>query len=175
MTTRRLTAKQKLKLLGFAVVPMIVLCYQLSIKRTVEEYRRYQMGVKEAAQIHAATPPAELAERQTNVEALYHRYSLDTLSADRNLLAIISHFCDSTNLRLKEYRNVSLVQDDSMRVLTRVVTIEGRFIPGIKMIYDLETKKEAGRISSVAFTTVTDRQDKSTRLDYTLYVQNLIP
>jgi hypothetical protein len=175
MTTRRLKAKQKLKLLGFAVIPAVLVCYQLSIKRTVEEYRQYQMGVKQAAEILAATPPGELAERQTNVEALCRRYSLDTQSADRNLLAIISHFCDSTNLRLKEYRNVSLVQDDSMRVLTRLITVEGRFIPGIKMIYDLETKKEAGRISSVAFMTVTDRQDKSTKLDYTLYVQNLIP
>jgi hypothetical protein len=175
MSKRRLTAKQKLKFLGFAVIPTVLLCYQLSIKRTVEEYRRYQIGVKEAAQIRAATPPAELAATQTSVEALYHRYSLDTLSADRNLLAVVSHFCDSTNLRLKDYRNVSLVQDDSMRVLTRLITIEGRFIPGIKMLYDLETKKEAGRVSSVAFTTVTDRQDKSTRLDYTLYVQNLIP
>jgi len=175
MTTRRLAAKQKLKLLGFAVIPTVFLCYQLSIKRTVEEYRRYQIGVKEAAQVGSAAPSSELAERQTKVEALCRRYSLDTLSGDRNLLAVISHFCDSTNLRLKEYRNVSLVQDDSMRVLTRLITIEGRFIPGIKMICDLETKKEAGRVSSVAFMTVTDRQDKSTRLDYTLYVQNLIP
>ena len=175
MTTRRLAAKQKLKLLGFAVIPTVFLCYQLSIKRTVEEYRRYQIGVKEARRSGLPRPLRNWRKGRRSVEALCRRYSLDTLSGDRNLLAVISHFCDSTNLRLKEYRNVSLVQDDSMRVLTRLITIEGRFISGIKMIYDLETKKEAGRISSVAFTTVTDRQDKSTRLDYTLYVQNLIP
>jgi hypothetical protein len=175
MKKKPLTSRKKLKMLGFAVIPALLLCYELSIKRTIEEYRLYREGQQRAAQLMSPADGLQLQGRQVKLMALYSRYALDTLATERNLLAIASHYCDSTNLTLKEYRNVSLVQDDSMRVLTRILTVEGKFIPGLKMIYDLETKRQAGRVSSVAFTTVTDHRDKSTRLDCTLYIQNLMP
>jgi hypothetical protein len=174
--------KKKLQLLGISIVPVLVLCYQLSVKKTVEEYEKYQQVAGQTEQAGQMGQPGQrmasmsaLASRQARVEGLYNRFVLDTFAADRNLLAIASNYCRSNDLTLKEYRTISVARIDSLQVLTRVVTVEGRFIPGLKMIYELEAKRNAGRVSCAVFGTVVDHQDKSTRLDCTLYVQNLIP
>jgi hypothetical protein len=172
---KALSYKQKLKALGFAVIPVLFLCYELSIKRTVQECEKYRQASGSADRVGSASSIAELYGRQAKVEGLFNRYMLDTLAFEKNLLSIASNYCRDNALTLKEYRTVSLATSDSIQVLTRVLTVEGHFIPDMKLVYDLETKRLAGRISSVVFQSVVDHQDKSTRLNCTLYVQNLIP
>lgn len=171
----RLSYKQKLKFLGLAILPALFLCYELSFKKTMEEYARFKRAEGQAGAMRASSSVSELEARQARVGRLYDHYMLDTLAFDRNLLAIASNYCRSNGLVLKEYRTVSLSISDSTRVLTRLLTIEGRFIPSLQLIYELETKRNAGRVSSVAYSSVEDRRDKSVRLDCTLYIQNIVP
>lgn len=170
-----LSYKKKLKYLGIIVIPVLFLCYELSFKKAIEEYKRYERTAERGGGMIAIKSVSILAARQARVEGLYNRYVLDTFSVDKNLLAIASNFCRSNGLTLKEYRTVSLATSDSIQVLTRLLTVEGRFIPGVQLIYELETKRRAGRVSSAVFASFVEHRDKSTRLDCTLYIQNLIP
>jgi len=147
----------------------------LAIKKTLQEYQTYRRSLGQSAASAISSSLADLTDRKARVLSLYDRFSLDTFATDKNLLSIAGAFCKSNALMLKEYRTVGLQKLDSTRVLTRIMTFEGHFIPGVKFIYDLETKRMAGHVSSVQFAAIEDRQNKSTKMDLTLYIQNLIP
>jgi hypothetical protein len=172
---QHLSYQKKLKWLGISILPVLFICYQLAIKKTIQEYQTFRRSLGQSATLSTSTALADLTDRKTRVLSLYDRFSLDTFATDKNLLSIAGAFCKSHELMLKEYRTVGLGKLDSTRVLTRVMTFEGHFIPGVKFIYELEAKRMAGHVSSVQFATIEDRQNKSTKLDLTLYIQNLIP
>jgi hypothetical protein len=172
---KHLSYQHKLKWLGISILPILLICYQLAIKKTIREYQTYRAFAGQSAAMSTTSVLADLTDRKTSMLALYDRFSLDTFATDKNLLSIAGAFCKSHELMLKEYRTVGLGKLDSTRVLTRIMTFEGHFIPGVKFIYELEKQRTAGHVSSVQFSTIEDRQTKSTKLDLTLYIQNLIP
>ena len=172
---KNLTYQKKLKWLGISVIPALVMCYELAIKKTVQEYEIYRKSAEQSSTPTASTSLADLKDRKDRALSLYDRFSLDTFATDKNLLSIASGFCKSHELVLKEYRNVGLQNLDSTHVFTRIMTLEGGFISGLKFIYELETKRMAGHVSSAEFAAVQDRQSKFIKLDLTLYIQNLIP
>jgi hypothetical protein len=188
-----LTYKQKLKWLGAGAVLALILCYVLAIQKTIGEYSRYAQSEEAAGQgFDPGTPGSPAApgstgsgslgtavrqwmSRDQQVGLLYTRYVLDTMQSDKNLLSVASNYCKDNDLQLKEYKPVNFSKTDSTRVLTRVVTVEGRYIACLKFLFALETGKNAGRVSAAEFKSYMDTQEKKTRLDCTVYIQNLIP
>jgi hypothetical protein len=172
----RLTYRKKLIWLVAATILSIVLCYTLAFRHTFHEYAQFQQAAGSDDPDHLIKPDrGELAARYANVTRMYDRYLLDTLSSDKNLLSITSNYCKDNRLRLKEYKTIGVSKNDSMLVLTRIVTIEGGFIADLRLVNELEAGKNAGRVSSVEFRSYSDPRDKLTKLDCTIYIQNLIP
>src|ERR1700750_3309062 len=115
-----------------------------------------------------------LYTKEQMLTTLFNQFQLDTLHADKNLLVQITAYCKENNLRLKEYKPFSRSKNDSLEILTRIVTIEGGFIPCLQILYQLETTGKSGRLSSADFKSYVDPQDKKTKMDCTMYIQNLI-
>lgn len=171
----KLSYKQKLKGIGILSLLALVLCYRLSISRTIEEYQKYsQDRALTAGQAPDAASLTDLQVREDRVSGLFTRYALDTLQPEKNLLSVASNYCKLHNLQLKEYKPYSLSHTDSIPVLTRTVTVGGAFIPCLRLLYELESSGQVGRISSVDFKGYTDLQDKKPKMDCILYIQNLI-
>jgi hypothetical protein len=173
---RNRSYKQKLKLLGIGSLLVLVLCYRLSISRTVDEYQKYTRSnavVTEQAPETASL--ADLQTRESRVGDLFTRYTLDTLQPEKNLLSVASNYCKAHNLQLKEYKPYSLSRSDSIPVLTRTVTVGGGFISCLRLLYNLETSGQVGRVSAVDFKGYTDPQDKKPKMDCIFYISNLIP
>jgi hypothetical protein len=172
----RLSYKQKLNGLGVLSLLALVLCYRLSISRTIEEYQKYSKETSAlAGQAPDATSLADLQGREQRVGGIFMQYTLDTLQPEKNLLSVVSNYCKLHNLQLKEYKPYSTARNDSIPVLTRTVTVGGPFVPCLRLLYDLERSGQVGRVSSADFRGYTDLQTKKTKMDCTLYIQNLIP
>jgi len=172
----KLSYKQKLKGIGIASLLALILCYRLSISRTIEEYQKYSSETTAAAgQVSDAASLTNLQNREDKVGSLFTRYALDTLQPEKNLLSVASNYCKGHNLQLKEYKPFPVSRNDSIPVLTRTVTVSGPFIPCLRLLYSLESAGQVGRISAVDFKGYTDLQDKKPKMDCILYIQNLIP
>jgi hypothetical protein len=168
--------KQKLKGIGIVSLLALVLCYRLSISRTIEEYQKYSRETSAiAGQAPDAASLADLQDREQRVRGIFTQYTLDTLQPEKNLLSVVSSYCKLHSLQLKEYKPYSSTRNDSIPVLTRTVTVGGPFVPCLRMLYDLERSGQVGRVSSADFKGYTDIQTKKTKMDCTLYIQNLIP
>jgi hypothetical protein len=171
-----LTYKQKLKLLGIASALFIILCYQFSIKKTMQEYLKYEQ-FEDLNDNHSQTDinVQNLQLKNSKIDRLYKQFLLDTLQADKNLLSVASNYCKENNIQLKQYKPIYAPGNDSIKVLTMEIMIEGNYLKCLNLLYELETKKKLGKVSSAEFKSFIDNTDKKLKLDCTIYIQNIIP
>lgn len=167
--------KNKLKLLAAGGILLLIICYQFSVKRTIEEYKQYQQYVSNNQQ-QSATDQSfrQLEEKEKKIKGLFEQYALDTLDNTRNLLSIAGNFCQENDLTLKEYKPFPVSPADTIKILTRYVLVEGRYVDCLKLVHALETKYQAGKVNSVLFKSYTDMKTSKTYLQCGMYVQNLI-
>jgi len=170
-----LTYKKKLRLTGIAGLLAFGVIYRLAISRTLEEKVKYeqQLGTDQRWKDGEAASLQTMLAREAHVDTLFARYALDTLLPEKNLLAATSNFCKSNGLQLKEYKPYPAAAEDSIPLLTRTVTVQGSFVPCLRLMYFLETGQKVGRLASAEFRSHVDPQDKQTKLECVMYIQNL--
>lgn len=172
---KRYTYKQKLKVLATSAVVLLLICYQFSISKAVNEYRIYKEQKQAATlQNNAKTSLQLLESKNRMLDRVLEQFVLDTLDESKNLLGIVSNYCDQHNLELKEYKPNPVKESDSLRILTRDITLEGEFSDCLHLVYELETKFKAGRVSSVLFKSYENANSSETYLNCTMHIQNII-
>ena len=171
----KLSYKKKLKVLGLAGVLALVICYKLSIAQTVAEYVQYKQNERATVQPGAEAPSGILLEqKEKQLNQQLERFILDTLDNSKNLLSIVGNYCNSHNLTLKDYLPYPATQTDTLQVLTRYINVEGPYLDCLKLVYELETRHKAGRVSAVFFKSYTDVNKDETHLNCMIYIQNLV-
>jgi hypothetical protein len=171
----KLTYKQKLRILAGVTVLSLVICYKWAITNTFAEYKTFANSIAETSKLAEGTfSMEELTSRTKRINDLLNRYELDTSEDSKNLLAVASNYCADSTLKLREYKpfNASIV--DSIRVITRVIVVEGNFIESLKLLHELESSGQIGRVAAADFKSYIDPADKKLRLGCTIYIQNLI-
>jgi len=170
-----LTYKQKLKGLGIFAVIMIFICFRLAFSATLNEYKLYKTQ-KENLTFQNSSPlnAKTISTKDKYISLTLDNYLLDTLDNTKNLLGIVSAYCDKNKIALKEYKPVGKKDYDSLHILTRLVTVEGAFIDCLRLNYQLETQNNCGRIGSVLYKSYINPKDKSTYLNCSIYLQNII-
>lgn len=167
--------KQKLKMLVIAAVILLLLCYRFSVSRTIAEKRAYKEQKQAAGLQEGNVVSLQLLESKNRMlNKMLEQFVLDTLDESKNLLGIVSNYCNEHELDLKEYKPNPVNQADSLKILTRNITVEGSFRDCLQLVYNLETKYKAGRVSSVIYKSFEDPSTAKTYLNCTIYVQNII-
>ena len=106
---KKYTYKQKLKMLGVAAVVLLLLCYRFSVSQTLSERKTYQEQKKAVAMNEGNAINLQLAEsRNRALNKMLEQFVLDTLDESKNLLGIVSRYCDDHELELKEYKTGQL-------------------------------------------------------------------
>jgi hypothetical protein len=171
----KLSYRNKIKLLGAAAVLALIICYKLSIARTIDEYRTYKENKQAVVQQGTEGPSGmQLEQKEKQLNAQLEQFILDTLDNSKNLLSIVGNYCNSHDLILKDYVPYPVAQTDTLQVLTRYVNVEGGYVDCLKLVYELETKWKAGRVSAVQFKSYTDVNKSETHLNCMIYIQNLV-
>lgn len=173
---KKLPYRQKIKILGIAGVLLLVICYKFSISRTIDEYKVYKENKQLSQQTTDAGTPSRvmLEEKEKQLNRLLEQFSLDTLDNSKNLLSLVGNYCNSHNLTLKNYSPYPVSGTDTLQVLTRYINVEGAYVDCLKLVYELETRWKAGRVSSVLFKSYTDVNKAETHLSCMIYIQNLV-
>jgi hypothetical protein len=141
----------------------------------MDEYAKVKAAEKLEAAVSNGFSLDELKARDNQLTGSYDRFFLDTVTADKNLLTIASRFSKDNDLRLNEYRMVALAKKEGRKVLTRLVRVEGAYIACLRLLYELEMRKNAGRVGSVEFRSYKDPATRTLKMECLIYVQNIIP
>jgi hypothetical protein len=170
-----LTYKQKLKLLSIFILPILFICYKLAFANTIQEYKKYREYLNQNTSLNnSENSLSALNAKKQAIETFLKEYELDTLNTNKNLIAVVTNFCNENRLEFKEYKPLNIFHVQELPVFTRAVTVEGDFIKCLQLVYALENENPVGHVSSVQYKTYEDVQTKAVRLNCTLYIQNIV-
>jgi hypothetical protein len=171
---KNISYRKKLKALWVGSIIMLFICYRFSISKTIEQYKVYNNSAISETNNDETSTLENLKLKNKTLDETLAKFVLDTADNSKNLVGIIAPLCAQNNLVLKEYKPAPAAQIDSLKILTRSVSLQGKFIDCLKLVYNLETQANAGRISSLLFKSYTNPSDSKTNLVCTIYVQNII-
>ncbi|HBF21464.1 MAG: hypothetical protein CMI36_05175 [Owenweeksia sp.] len=165
--------QKKFYLLAGGLFLLLILSYQFSISRTVEElttYRDYK--AKNALIANLGNEMKTWSERNRKLdEQLGGEYF--TQGFQESLLHEVGSFCNRNRLKLAEFSEPFEGEDGDYRVETIVLTIEGDYKPLLKLMHHLETGFKGGRIASAEFLKEENFKSHREELFLKLYVQKI--
>lgn len=173
---KQLPYKKKIYALAALAFLLLLACYRFSFSKTVDEYRLYRQNMANASSFGLNNNNLNtLRQKEKHINTVLGQFLLDTLDNSKNLLAVAGNYCNNNRLRLKEYKPYPVTQQNSMNILSRHITVEGRFVDMLKLIYALENNYKTGKVSGVYYKSFSEPKTNATILNCTIYIQNVIP
>lgn len=158
-----------------AAILLLVVCYQLAFKKTVEAYQtrnRLQAQVSQVSDV--SYEPGYLERKAGNIDRILARYRMDTLALRGNALAQIAVIAERENVKLSEVP----LQDPSFNTahfIIQQLEFEGSYPALLKTFHDLENMANVGVPRSITIKTVSkntgNKEDKKTVMDVLMEVK----
>lgn len=169
----KLNTRLKLNLLFFGGAFFFVLIYNLSLTKTFSCYTETKV-LEEKLKAKETLP-----KRIKVLEAEFKDYSPSNDSSDlenqqEELLNLVSNYCNQNSLLLKDFPKGIKGNESTYEICTQRFSIEGAFIPAIKLCNLLEKESKYGRVCSVNFLLQKDIKTGLESLLTTFYVQSVL-
>lgn len=158
---------------GFLLSLLIV--FQLGISKTIDTIRRYQQ--LEEATNRAMEEPREwsmLQERSRKVDRQWGYRFEEHQGTAFSFITLVADLAKKNKVLLRDFpQPTTLVLDNRFTVQTARIVISGPFLRLLDVVHQLEGVAVPGRIASLDFTTIQDR-DKKKRLELVIYWQTML-
>ncbi|MDC6384609.1 hypothetical protein D2V93_06945 [Flagellimonas taeanensis] len=165
-----LDSRNKLLLGGFIV--LLVLSYQLAIKKTLVLREAYVAGLEQAEQ--ATDIPRELAsltKKETYLDEQFQQLNLGSSSVQNDLLKFLNSHTGDHGVKIMDFGAPHLTQDGNTAYKSYIFTLEGNFKGILHVAHALENQGNFGAISHMAFTKEKDHRTKKTSLRATIHLE----
>ncbi|MGB0176702.1 MAG: hypothetical protein ACPF9D_06030 [Owenweeksia sp.] len=165
--------QKKFYMLAGGLLLLLILSYQFSISRTVNEfrmYRDYQEKKEMIANLDGDLKSWSERNRQLD-QQLGGQYF--TQGFQEGLLKEVGGFCNRNKLKLAEFSEPFEGEDGGYFVETIILTIEGDYKPLLRLMHHLETRFKGGRIASAEFVKQENFKTRREELFLKLYVQKI--
>tara|TARA_B110000114_G_scaffold16849_1_gene16328 strand:+ start:2404 stop:2916 length:513 start_codon:yes stop_codon:yes gene_type:complete len=148
-----MTIKQKNKILLGSFICLLILCYQLAIKQTLQFKAKYKSLEKEALILkNVPQKLATLNKKNSYYDSILTQFQLEGSSIQNNLLKSINTFAVTHNLTVVHFLEPHLATGtDSYVVKIYEFTIEGNYNSINQLVYNLEQQSKYGEIISLNF------------------------
>jgi len=129
---------------------LLLLCYQLAIKRTIEAWHQHQQLKKQVARsADLSYQPGYLERKRLNLDKILRHYNADTTNLRSNLLSNISSIAEEQNVVLSEVPGKDASFNRSPFSLEKL-SFEGDYFALLKTLNKLQSTVQAGIIRSVS-------------------------
>lgn len=156
---------------GFFI--FLLICYFLSIKKTVRlksqcsDFRE-KLTFAEDAPVQILALEKRLAEIENLIGTNIREFDFQELLYEK-----VSNYCQEDGLILAGFPRTHSYREQEYEVETNIVIVEGMYLKLLKLLYTLEQKDRLGKVVSVKFATETDYRTRKTRLNTSIYFQNI--
>jgi hypothetical protein len=171
---RNLTYKKKNQLLIAVSILVLILVYQLGIKRTIAAWQAHasasdKMMLLENAPAKIRTSKNELAKINERIGNSSNKAT--TPSAE--LLDLLSSYCEENLTILREFPEQSSVVQGDFSIVTNHFVMEGKYASLVKLVYLLEQKSQVGNVVSVTYQLKKDHKSRKMILVAEIFLQNI--
>lgn len=167
--------KGKIKIVIFIFISLliIIVCYKLSLKKTIVLYNEYVVATRQNSQ------PDRLFTEITNLERQLSSLEGTILKSNSNfnprnqIMNHVSSFCEKNDIRFKEMAAPLIYNDENFSVETNVVKIEGTYKDLLLLSHNMEKEFSLGKIVSINFFVEINRKSKTKELIGEIIIQNI--
>ena len=170
----RLSYKHKNYLLVAGLLILGVVVWKSAIRKTLDVRAECENLQIQLAKSQDA--PAQLAffrQRLSDLDALVGKGGAEASLAQQELLERVSDYCTEHRMTLKAFPESHEYTENEYAIVTNKVEVEGDFVDLVKLVYELEQKYTAARISSTQFYSKKNLKTKKVKLYALIYFQNI--
>jgi len=140
--------KKEYLLLAASVV-MLVICYQLAFKKSIEAWHQHRQLASQAAQsVSGSFQPAYSERKSANISKILNLYKADTVNFRSNIIGRISSIAEKENVKLAEVP----ADDPSLhnnKIIHQKLAFEGDYFSLVKTLNELQKTPEIGVVRSI--------------------------
>jgi hypothetical protein len=147
----KFSRKNKLLVAGFIV--MLLICYSFAFSKTLSYYKEYE-NKKEVADNNQNDPRIldQLIRKEQQLdEALAQYIAVSGSSFQNELLAELTKQCRKQNLKIQDFKEPHVFNEDNVQVSSYQFSLEGSFNDMLLVLNALENNPSLGLIKHIAF------------------------
>jgi len=167
---KRLSFKQRVKLLPAGFLISLLLIYWIAIRDTFKLKQNCKALTEESRS--AGDAPQQIAIIQSKLSEINTIAGKNSGNETDPLLTFISN-SKTAQINLVDYQPVHTFQHQNYMVETRIAVFESSYVNLLKFLYHLEKDFKSGKLVSVKFQTETNLKTERKRLLMTLYIQSI--
>jgi len=166
--------KNKNILLLLLFLLALLLCYKLAISNTLTLRKEY-LSLKKEEQLFNNIPQqlALLSKKEMYLDSVLQKLDLNNSAMENNLLRVVNKEAAKNHIKVIDFNAPHTNTEGSNNVMTYIFTLEGSYASIIKVIHDLETKRNFGSIAHLSLEKKKDYRNRRTYLEAVVYIQNL--
>ncbi|MGD2035045.1 MAG: hypothetical protein PVF73_08315 [Bacteroidales bacterium] len=170
---KNLSEKNKFYVLAGSFLVLLIVCYQVAMKGTLNELKNNRELKNKASEAEEIPQQTALLKKQlADLNNLYFRS--DNRGDDNHeiILERVSDLAGRSDCSVAEFPAKHLFRTMNIQVETHSIVLTGRFPGLLKVLYELEVNEKTGRLVSVGYYTETDRRTRQRNLFSRIYIQN---
>ncbi len=166
--------KNKNILLLLLFLLALLLCYKLAISNTLTLRKEY-LSLKKEEQLFNNIPQqlTLLSKKEMYLDSVLQKWDLNNSAMENNLLRVVNKEAAKNDIKVIDFNAPHTNIEGSNNVMTYIFTLEGSYASIIKVIHDLETKRNFGSVTHLGLEKKKDYRNRRTYLEAVVYIQNL--
>ncbi|WP_321515381.1 hypothetical protein [Marinifilum fragile] len=172
MKLQELTYQTRLRLLPILFIVIGIVVYWLAIGNTVQLSKQVKQLEQQVDQISDAPLRIQiLRKRLAQLESEIGNYKTEI--SHEHIFEDLSEYCRSHRLKIREFPESHLTEQNGHKVHIYQVEIEGNFHSLLSFIHRLEQRTFLGKLAGVKFQLKTDRRSRTEYLSVRIFLQTV--
>jgi hypothetical protein len=143
--------------LAIGTLLLVIACYQLAVKQTVQLWQLHRQLVLQAGEADGVSYQPDYLERKSrNLDVVLKRFQTDTMAFHNQVINNIALIAEKNGVRLKEVPDTDPSLTHPRFILQKLI-FQGDYFALMRLLAELETTADIGVIRSV----VLRRQSRS--------------
>ncbi|MCB0401209.1 MAG: hypothetical protein KDD41_03940 [Flavobacteriales bacterium] len=171
---KRLTYQKRFKLILALAGIFALVIYQLSISDTLELlHKKNELREEVSNTTNAPEEIIAMKAKLKHIEQLVGNETETDIDIHQLLLESVTDFGQKNQVILKEFPQPYTTSNNGYETQTSLVTVEGRFIPLLKLSNHIETSYAGGKIVALDFKAIRELRTRKRKLISTIYIQHV--
>ncbi|KQC31618.1 hypothetical protein AAY42_05380 [Flagellimonas eckloniae] len=152
----------------------LLLCYKLAISNTLDLRKEY-LSLKKEERLSEDIPQklTLLSKKEIYLDSVLQKLDLNNTAMENNLLRVVNKEAAENNIKIIDFNAPHTSDKDNSHVMTYIFTLEGSYVSILRLIHDLETKRNLGSVSHLEFEKKKDYRTKRTYLQTIVFLEQI--
>lgn len=166
--------KKKCYMLLIGSFTLVILSYQLSLRKTIYYYTSNKTNKNKVAMLKDAPEQLYfLKQKQVLMNSSLGYVGSANVLTQEYLLDFISKFADNTSLFIKSMPKATIEDKNGYQLETNIIELQGNFHDMVSLIYLIEHKNKISKVASANFSINKNFQNQKQYLTVQLFLQNI--